>query len=94
MAAIYRYLPLLKPLLGIQILGPFIPEPLVEPEPKTHGRNKILVSGYRTQVWHQYPDISLYLTLYHDFKFEVHFILGPLIRQNPKPWSQNPQYWF
>ena len=45
---------------------------------------KIHNIAFRTQVWHHYPDISLYLHLYREFKFEVHFILGLLVLQKPE----------
>ena len=39
--------------------------------------------GFRRQVWHQYPDISLYSNLYHNSKI-ICSILGPLVLQEPK----------
>ena len=45
--------------------------------------------GFMTQVWHQYPDISLYLQIYQKFKFEVCFILGTLVL--PEPISHGPK---
>ena len=45
---------------------------------QTHGP-KIHNIGFRTQVWHHYPDIPLYLNFYHESKCEVRFILEPLV---------------
>jgi len=41
------------------------------------GSQNLLFKGFSTQVWHQNPDISLLLNLYHEFKFEVRFDLEP-----------------
>ena len=35
--------------------------------------------GLITQVWYQYPDISLLLNFYHESKSAVHFILGVFV---------------
>ena len=65
--------PFTEPLPRVQIQGLFYSRTFSYPEPKTHN------IGFRTQVWHQYPDISLYLNIYPESKFEVRFILGPLV---------------
>ena len=78
MAPLSRYLPLLEPLTRVQIWGPFYSRTIGLARTQTHGP-KIHNIGFRTQVWHHYPDISLYLNLYRESKFEVRFILGPLV---------------
>ena len=57
--------------------------PLKSPKPKNsgffdRGSQNLFFEGFITQVWHQNPDISLLLNLYHEFKFEVRFDLESL----------------
>ena len=57
-------------------------EPLFNPKSKNsgfldRGSQNLHFSRFSNQVWHQNPDISLLLNLYHQFKFEVRFDLEP-----------------
>ena len=52
------------------ILGPLVSPELKIQDPKTNNR------GFSNQEWHHHPDISLYLNLKRESKFDVSFILG------------------
>ena len=47
-------------------------------------RTPVVVSNPEEQVWHHYPDFSLLLIFYRESKFEVRFLMGPLVVSNPE----------
>ena len=46
--------------------------------------------GLSTQVWHQYPDISLLLNFYRESKFAVRFFLGAFVFEKAKYFPKSP----